>query len=161
MEGSWAHMSLQHPLVYTLCFDETCKGFWWEAQSLRTAISKGQLREDTQGRAAGQGRNSDPILSLLAARAKREMVDLCQWYFLLKGSIHLCLKRHFFIIFENIYPMNPYKKGFGNNAYFNSLFSSMVLQKIFLNCLLAWFLLNSNSTVKVMVPRCSATLLFV
>lgn len=57
--------------------------------------------------------------------------------------------------------MNPYKKGFGNNAYFNSLFSSMVLQKIFLNCLLSCFLLNSNSAVKVMVPRCSATLLFV
>lgn len=49
--------------------------------------------------------------------------------------------------------MNPYKKGFGNNAYFNSLFSSMVLQKIFLNCLLACFLLNSNSAVKVMVPN--------
>ena len=47
-----------------------------EAQG--TAISKGQLREGTQGWVAGQGRDSGLTLSLLAARAKSEMVDLYQ-----------------------------------------------------------------------------------
>ena len=79
MEGSWAPLSLQHPLGYTLCFEEPCKGFWGgEAEPLGTAISKGQPREDTQGRVAGQGRDPDLILSLLAAKAKREMIDLYQ-----------------------------------------------------------------------------------
>ena len=42
-----------------------------EAQALGTTISKGQLREGRQGRVAGQGRDSDPILSLLAAAAAK------------------------------------------------------------------------------------------
>lgn len=80
MEGSWARLSLQHLLGYTLCFEEPCKGFWGrgEAESLGTAISKGQPREDMQGWVAGQGWDPNLILSLLAAKAKREMVDLYQ-----------------------------------------------------------------------------------